>query len=111
MNGERSGIVPPVPLPSPLEAVFSINVDLNNEVEEELRRYAAEDWNSWRDQAKNALMFYRESFMTPEDHARDNLAWARRNFGPPRHTEEWKSAEAQRIRGINEAIAQLEQAG
>ena len=80
----ESGIFPPVQLPSLEGPLFSVSVSPAADIAAELERYAHEDRDSWDEQAENALMFYRESFMTREDHARENIDWAIRNFGPPR---------------------------
>ena len=74
----------PVELSSNGETIFSIQVEPAGDVKEELERYVAEDRLPVETQVRNALTFYRESFMTREDHARDNLAFAVRQFCNPR---------------------------
>jgi hypothetical protein len=78
-------LFPPVELSSNGETIFSIQVEPAGDVKEELERYAAEDNIPVEPQVRNALTFYRESFMTREDHARETLAFAVREFCRPRH--------------------------
>jgi hypothetical protein len=75
----------PVELSSNGETIFSIQVEPAGDLREELERYAAEDRIPIETQVRNALTFYRESFMTREDHARETLAFAVREFCRPRH--------------------------
>ena len=77
-------LFPPVELSSNGETIFSIQVEPAGDVKEELERYAAEDKTPVEAQVRNALTFYRESFMTREDHARDTMAFAVREFCRPR---------------------------
>jgi hypothetical protein len=78
-------LFPPVELSSNGETIFSIQVEPAGDLREELERYAAEGGSSVETQVRNALTFYRESFMTCEDHARETLAFAVREFCRPRH--------------------------
>lgn len=108
----KFGIFPPVRLPSVEGLVFSVAADLSPDVEQEIQQYADEDRISWESQAENSLMFYRESFMTREDHARENIAWGIRNFRPPKHRKkrslkQWKSF----VCRVNEEVSQYRAAG
>jgi hypothetical protein len=78
----ESGIFPPVELSFLEEKLFSIQISPEAEIQEELERYALESGVSVSYQARYALTLYRESFMTREDHAKENIAWGFRNFRP-----------------------------
>ena len=82
-EGNVSGIFPPVRLSTVDVTVYSIELRIPSAVSEELERYAIADGTSWKRKAKDALMFYRESFMTREDHAKANVEWTIRNFCRP----------------------------
>jgi hypothetical protein len=78
----RGVAFPPVQLSSLDVTPFSIELRVPSPVSDELEQYATDDGCSWEKAAENALMFFRESFMTREDHAKENIEWAVRNFGP-----------------------------
>jgi hypothetical protein len=78
------GVFPPLRLTSLDGTLYSIELRVPSPVSEELERFAAEAEISLERAAGNALMFYRESFMTREDHARENVEWYILNFGPPK---------------------------
>jgi hypothetical protein len=80
----ESGIFPPVKLSFLEERLFSIQISPEAEIQEELERSALEYGVNVAYQARYALTLYRESFMTQEDHAKDNIAWYVRNFRPPK---------------------------
>jgi hypothetical protein len=69
----RSPIYPPTKLSSIEHTVFSIDVILPSHFGDEIQRYADEDRIPWATEAVHALALYRHSFMTPDDHARENL--------------------------------------
>jgi hypothetical protein len=79
-----SGVFPPLRLSCLELTLYSIELRVPSPVSEELDRFAAEAEIPWERAAENALMFYRESFMTRYDHARENIDWAVLNFGPPK---------------------------
>lgn len=78
----ESGIFPPVELSFLDEKLFSIQISPEAEIQEELERYALEYGAGVGYTARYALTLYRESFMTREDHAKDNIAWYVRNLRP-----------------------------
>lgn len=80
----QSGVFPPLRLSSLDVTLYSIELRVPSPASEELGRYAMEADIPWRRAAENALMFYSESFMTREDHARENFEWLILNFGPPK---------------------------
>jgi len=101
----------PVDLFSNGETIFSIQVEPAGDVKEELERYAAEDKIPIETQVRNALTFYRESFMTREDQARDTLALAVREFcrpGPRKLSRKMQNALVNRV---NEELSQFRAAG
>lgn len=90
----------PVELSSNGETIFSIQVEPTGELKEELERYVAEDSNFVETHVRNALTFYRESFKTRKDHARDNLAFAVREFcrpGPRKLSRKMQNALVNRV--------------
>lgn len=66
-------IYPPAKLSLIEHTVFSIDAALPRRIHEEIQRYADEDQIPWATEAQHALRLYRESFMTREDYARDNI--------------------------------------
>src|SRR5437868_3563483 len=80
-TGKKSGIFRPASFSFIEEKIFSIQINPSVEVQEELDRYVLEDGLSLTYQARYALTLYREHFMTPADHARDNVSWYLRNLG------------------------------
>jgi hypothetical protein len=78
------GVFAPLRLSSLDLTLYSIELRVPSPVSEELQRFAAEAKIPWKSAAENALMFYRESFMTREDHARENVQWMIGDFGPPK---------------------------
>jgi len=80
-TGDQSGIFRPASFSFIEEKVFSIQINPSIEDQEELDRYVLEDGLSLTYQARYALTLYRESFMTPADHAKDNVGWYLRNLG------------------------------
>ena len=106
-----ANIFPPVELSSNGETIFSAQVEPAGGVKQELERYAAEDSNLIETQVRNALTFYRESFMTREDHARDTLAFAVREFcrpGPRKLSRKMQNALMNRV---NEELRHFRAAG
>jgi hypothetical protein len=76
-------VFPPVQLSSSNATLYSVEIRTPSPVRDELTRYAVETGVPWDTIANNALMLYRESFMTRDDHARENVAWMIRNVGIP----------------------------
>ena len=88
-----------------------MQVEPAGDVKEELERYAAEDKIPIETQVRNALTFYRESFMTREDHARDTMAFAVRQFclpGPVKLSRKMQNALANQV---NEELGHFRAAG
>lgn len=106
-------IFEPVKLTSLNQVIFTVEVALPTVIQEELTRYGNEDMNSsWALQAQNAILFYRESFMTREDHAREHIAWALENFGPPERKKRLSVREIKETtRRANEELSALKEAG
>jgi hypothetical protein len=104
------GAFAPLRLSSLDLTLYSIELRVPSPVTEKLQRFAAETKIHWKSAAENALMFYRESFMTREDHARENVEWTIRNFGPPRPVrhisqEQREALDQQIMREVSEARA------
>src|SRR5262249_12677876 len=100
------GVFPPARLSCLDEAVYSVELLVPSPVADELERYAAQEGTSWERAAEEALMYYRESFMTPDDHAREHVEWAIRNFGPPKPRLSRKQRDKLNQR-INQELTQL----
>lgn len=78
------GMFPPLRLSCLDVTIYSVQIQVPSTVSEKLEQYAGEAKIPWKAVAEKALMFYRESFMTREDYARENVEWMVRNFGPPK---------------------------
>jgi hypothetical protein len=91
------GILPPVHLNALDTTLYSIVIRTPSPVSDALKQFAAEEQITWERAAENALLFYRESFMTREDHARENLDWTIRNFGPPKPRQRLSRKEGERL--------------
>jgi hypothetical protein len=101
----------PVELSSNGETIFSTQVEPAGDVKEELERYVAEDRIPIETQVRNALTFYRETFMTREDHARETLAFAVREFCRPRHGKLSRKMRNALVSKLNEELRNLRAAG
>ena len=102
------GILAPVQLSSSGLTLFSVEIRVPSPVSDELSRYAAEDGITWETAVTNALIFYRESFMTPDDHARENAEWMIRNIGPPKQVKRLSPKEHEQLRQkIDDELSQL----
>jgi hypothetical protein len=104
-------LFPPVELSSNGETIFSIQVEHAGNLREELERYSAEDKIPIQTHVRNALTFYRESFMTREDHARDTLEFAVREFCRPRHEKLSRKTRNALASQLNEELRNLRAAG
>jgi hypothetical protein len=69
----HAAVYPPVKLSSIDDTIFSIDAEVPAEVRHQIQRYAEEDCIPWATEAEHALALYRNSFMSPDDHARANL--------------------------------------
>ena len=105
----ETGIFPPVELSFLEEKLFSIQIDPG--ADEELDRYVVEDGLSLDYQARYALTLYRESFMTREDHAKDNIAWCLRNLGSQASKPLSRNERNAITRRLNREMSQLMAAG
>ena len=76
----NAGVLPPVQFQTTKQMLFSIDVCLPAELNQELQRYADEDLSLWEKKAEEALVFYRESFMTGDNYAHESILWIVRHL-------------------------------